>query len=102
MTARIYRPARGATQSGRARTKSWILDYERDAPRVIEPLMGWTGSGDMNSQVTLSFATKDEAIAFAEKRGIAYRVDEPLPAAERRGVSYADNFKTGRLGMWTH
>ena len=102
MTARIYRPARGATQSGRARTKSWILDYERNEARVIEPLMGWTGSSDMNSQVTLAFDTKEDAVAFAEKRGIAYRIDEPLPAAERRGVSYSDNFKTGRLGMWTH
>ncbi|UDL95089.1 MULTISPECIES: ETC complex I subunit [Lichenihabitans] len=102
MSARIFRPGRGATQSGRARTKAWVLDYEPAVAREIEPLMGWTSSSDMNSQVRLTFATKEEAIAFAEKRGIAYRVEEPAPTPERRGLSYSDNFKTSRMGQWTH
>ena len=102
MTARIYRPARGATQSGRARTKSWILDYDRSERREIEPLMGWTSSSDMDSQVRIPFDTKEEAVAFAEKRGIAYRVEEPAPDPERQGLTYSDNFKTSRLGQWTH
>ncbi len=102
MTARIYRPGRGATQSGRAKTKHWVLDYERTKPREIEPLMGWTSSTEMDSQIALSFATKEEAVAFAEKRGIVYRVEEPAPDPERRGLSYSDNFKTSRLGQWTH
>ncbi len=101
-TARIFRPSRGATSSGRGRTKLWILQYERASARTIEPLMGWTSSSDMDAQVQLSFDTKEEAVAFAEKRGIAYHVDEPAPAAERRGLSYSDNFKTSRLGQWTH
>ena len=102
MIARIYRPARGATQSGHARTKAWILEYERMAAREIEPLMGWTSSNETSTQVKLSFDTKEEAIAFVEKIGIGYRVDEPLPDVERRGLSYSDNFKTTRNGMWTH
>ena len=101
-TARIYRPSRGATQSGLGKTKAWVIEYERDSARSIEPLMGWTSSSDMNATVRLSFDSKEEAVAFAEKRGILYRVDEPAPATTRRGLSYSDNFKTGRQGQWTH
>ena len=54
MTARIYKPARTAMQSGTAKTKEWVLDYEPEQPRMVEPLMGWTSSGDMKQQVRLS------------------------------------------------
>ena len=66
MTARIYRPAPNAMQSGRARTKLWLLEYEPERPRGIDPLMGWTSSSDMRQQVQLEFDTKEEAIAYAE------------------------------------
>ena len=102
MMARIYRPARGATQSGHGRTKAWILEFERSVAREIEPLMGWTSSNETATQVRLPFDTKEEAVAFADKLGIEYRVDEPKPDAERRGLSYSDNFKSTRTGMWTH
>ena len=78
MTARIYLPARSAMQSGQAKDK-WVLEYEPEKPREIEPLMGWTSSADMKSQVKLRFDSKDEAIAYAERNGIAYRVEEPKP-----------------------
>ena len=42
ITARIYKPARTAMQSGKARTGEWMLDYEPEERREIEPLMGWT------------------------------------------------------------
>jgi hypothetical protein len=81
----------------------WRLDFEPELPRSIEPLMGWTSSADMRQQVRLDFATKEEAIAYAERNGLAYRVEEPKPnLAARRGVSYSDNFKTSRIGLWTH
>ena len=89
MTARIYLPARSAAQSGQAKDK-WILEYEPEKPRVIEPLMGWTSSNDMKSQIRLRFDSKDEAIAYAERNGIAYRVEQPKPAT-RKIVSYSDN-----------
>ena len=66
MTARIYKPTQTAMQSGLARTKQWVLDYEPQAPREIDPLMGWTSSRDMRSQLKLRFATKEEAIAYCE------------------------------------
>jgi hypothetical protein len=101
MTARIYKPARNAMQSGTAKTRDWILDYEPATPRVVEPLMGWTSSTDMNSQVRLRFETKEEAIAYCERHGIAYQVkDEKEPA--RRTIAYADNFSFQRRGQWTH
>jgi hypothetical protein len=101
MTARIYRPSRTATQSGHARAKLWVLEFEPAAPRQIDPLMGWTSSGDMTSQVRLKFGTKEEAIAYAGKNGLSYRVEESKPVP-RRIQSYSDNFKSTRLDLWTH
>jgi ETC complex I subunit conserved region len=79
MTARIYKPAKTAMQSGTAKTKEWVLDYEPEQPREIEPLMGWTSSGDMRQQVQLRFDTPEEAIAYCERHGIAYQVFEHSP-----------------------
>lgn len=101
MVARIYKPAQTAMQSGPARTKEWVLEYEPEAAREIDPLMGWTSSGDMKAQIQLSFDTEAEAIAYAERNGIAYRVAQPKPRKPVR-KSYADNFRFGRNGSWTH
>ncbi len=57
MPARIYKPAKSATQSGLGRTKLWVLQFEQETPREIEPLMGWTSSGDMRQQIRLTFDT---------------------------------------------
>ena len=101
MSARIYRPARTATQSGEGRTKRWVLEFDPASARTVEPLMGWTSSHDMNAQVRLNFATSEEAIAYATKKGIDFRVEQPKPVI-RKGMSYSDNFKPGRTGQWTH
>ena len=101
MTARIYKPAQTAMQSGPARTKDWVLEYEPAAAREIDPLMGWTSSRDMLSQLSLSFATKEEAVAYAERNGIPYRLAEPKPRAAVR-KSYSENFRFGRKEAWTH
>ena len=101
MTARIYRPARTAMQSGTAKTERWLLEYEPEAPRQIEPLMGWTSSSDMKSQLKLWFDSEAAAVAYATRNGIAYRVEQPNEA-KRRTVSYSDNFKFTRVGQWTH
>ena len=101
MAARIYKPARTAMQSGQANTKEWILEFEPETARQVEPLMGWTASADMKQQLRLRFDTKEEAIAYAEREGIPFRVYEPEPRKMIR-KSYADNFKYGRIGRWTH
>jgi NADH dehydrogenase ubiquinone Fe-S protein 4 len=101
MVARIYKPARTAMQSGSAKTKEWVLDYEPEQPREIEPLMGWTASGDMRQQVRLRFDTADEAVAYCERQGVPYQVFE-AKAPVRRTISYADNFAFRRREAWTH
>ena len=101
MAARIYKPAKTAMQSGEAKTKEWVLEHEPEAPREIDPLMGWTSSRDTQAQVKLAFATLEEAIAYASRNGLAYVVVEPTPRRPIR-KAYADNFKFGRIGNWTH
>ena len=101
MAARIFRPAKTAMQSGSARTKEWVLEFVPAQAREIDPLMGWTSSTDMKAQVRLEFDSKEDAIDYAERNGLAFSVQEPKP---RKPVakSYADNFKFGRLRPWTH
>ena len=99
--ARIYRPAKSAMQSGRATSRDWVLEFEPEQPRAIEPLMGWVSSTDTKRQVRMSFATKEEAIAFATSHGIAFRLVEPHKS-KLRPKSYAENFKFGRPDRWTH
>lgn len=101
MVARIYKPARNAMQSGVAKTKHWVLEFEPETPRAVEPLMGYTSSTDMASQIRLSFETKEDAIAYAERCSLAYRVFEPHEPA-RRKMAYSDNFSFRRQGQWTH
>jgi hypothetical protein len=100
MTARIYKPARSATQSGQGKDK-WVLEYEPEKPRSIDPLMGWTSSSDMRSQIRLTFDSREEAIGYATREGVAYRVEEPKEAT-RKTVSYLDNFRAGRVEPWSH
>ena len=101
MLARIYKPTPNAMQSGKANSKEWVLEYEPETPRLIDPLMGWTSSDDMRQQVRLLFATKEEATAYADRNSIPYQVFEPKKG--RANVkAYADNFKFNRKGLWTH
>ena len=101
MLARIYRPAKNAMQSGRANSKDWVLEFEPASARVPDRLMGWTSSDDMNGEVRLAFESKDEAIAYAQRHGIAFQLIEPRET--RRIIkAYADNFSTDRKEPWTH
>lgn len=101
MPARIYKPAKSAMQSGAARSKEWVLEFEPASARQVDPLMGWVSSSDTNTQVKLEFETQDEAVAYATRNGIAFTVSEPAPH-RRQHKSYSDNFKFGRIGIWTH
>ena len=101
MAARIYRPARNAMQSGKANARHWVLEFEPEAPRGREPLMGWTSSGDMKQQLRLTFPSCEAAVAYAERNRIAYRVFEAHDPSPKR-KSYSDNFRWGRTENWTH
>ena len=101
MLARIFRPAKNAMQSGKANTREWLLEFAPASARISDPLMGWTQTGDMNGQVRLSFETREEAVAYAQKRGVAFEV---LADARSKQIvkAYADNFAFNRKQPWTH
>ncbi|MDK3019824.1 ETC complex I subunit [Pseudodonghicola flavimaris] len=103
MRARIYRPAKNAMTSGMAKTHAWVLEYAPASARDVDPLMGWTSSSDMDSQVHLRFETKEAALAYAAAQGIDAQVIEPherKPNIRARG--YGENFATDRRAPWTH
>lgn len=90
--ARIYQLPKNAMQSGRARTTGWMLDYAPAEPRRADPLMGWAGSGDTQTQLRLRFPTLEAAKAYADANGIAYTVI-PTPDRRLKLQAYADNFR---------
>ena len=102
MRARIYQPARTANSSGYARSQGWTLEWFPEG-KTIDPLMGWVSSGDTQSQVRLSFETKEAALAYAARAGIEASVQEPkLRAPVIRPGGYGENFATGRREPWSH
>lgn len=101
MLARIYRPARNAMQSGKGKSQDWVLVFEPETPRTIEPLMGYTSSADMKQQIVLRFETLEEAESYARREGIAYTV-QPAQDATIKMASYPDNFRFDRKTPWTH
>ncbi|WP_321831166.1 ETC complex I subunit [Thalassovita sp.] len=103
MRARIYQPARNAMQSGMAKTRQWVLDYEPAEARDIDPLMGWISSGDTQTQVRLKFDSKEAALEYAEEKGLEAVVLTPQTRKPNlRAGGYGENFATNRRGPWTH
>ncbi|MBE5073436.1 ETC complex I subunit [Erythrobacteraceae bacterium E2-1 Yellow Sea] len=92
MSARIYQRPKNAMQSGKARTDEWVLEFEQSEARRADPLMGWTGSGDTQSQVRLTFPSKEAAKDYAAKYGITARV-HATPTKGLKLQAYADNFR---------
>lgn len=101
MVARIYQPTKNPMQSGRGKTGNWVLEYVRETPRKIEPLMGYTSSTDMKQQIKLNFDSQEDAVAYAERNGIAYQLANQKQRKIRM-TSYSDNFKFDRKQSWTH
>ena len=88
--AKIYIPTKTAMQSGRAKLKNWVLEFDtKDSS--INPLMGWETSSDTLKQITLRFSSKKQAIDYAKKNNISYKIIEPKKK-EFVIKSYTDNF----------
>ena len=103
MRARIFQPARTAMSSGTANTKIWVLEHSPRADRTIDPLMGWTSSNDTQTQVRLTFDSKEAALDYAVEHGIDTAVTDPQKRKQYiRPGGYADNFATNRRSVWTH
>jgi hypothetical protein len=102
MKARIYLPPKTAMQSGRALTRQWVLEYAPIQPQRADPLTGWIGGAETARQLRLKFPTRDAAVAYAEREGIAYEVEPVAPGPGLKPKAYADNFKFGRRENWSH
>uniref|UniRef100_A0A023G7D8 NADH dehydrogenase [ubiquinone] iron-sulfur protein 4, mitochondrial n=1 Tax=Amblyomma triste TaxID=251400 RepID=A0A023G7D8_AMBTT len=87
---RIFVPARNAMQSGTHNTHNWKMEFDI-RERWENPLMGWCSTGDPLSNMNLGFTSKESAMAFCEKNGWDYYIDEPAPKRPPR-KSYGDNF----------
>lgn len=94
---RIYRPAKSAMQSGRANSRQWLVEFEPADRKEPDPLMGWNGSRDTLAQLRMRFATREDAVAFAEREGLVYEVAEERPLKQVKPKSYADNFRFDRV-----
>ena len=92
MAARLFQRSKNAMQSGMARADEWVLEFESRERRRPDPLMGWSGGADTQTQVSLTFDTLEEAQGYAERYGIDYHLIPPAPR-KLRLQSYADNFK---------
>jgi hypothetical protein len=90
--ARISEIDRRTTQSGKANTGRWLLEFERQEAVRADPLTGWNGSGDTNTQVRLKFDTSDAAVAYCKKHGLDYHL-VPAPPVSLKIQAYADNFR---------
>jgi NADH dehydrogenase len=103
MRARLFQPAKTAMSSGQGRSKGWVLEFLPDQARRLDPLMGWTASGDTQSQVRLQFEDKDTALAYAKDQGLEVDVQQPNRRKPNiRAQGYAENFATRRRSAWTH
>ena len=90
--ARIVEEQRKTTQSGKARAGRWLLEFERTEGQRPDPLTGWAGSGDTKTQVRLRFDTKEEAVAYATRKGFDIHLVPAAPVSLKL-QAYADNFR---------
>lgn len=92
MAARIFQISKAVNQSGGAKAGKWVLEFESHAPKRADPLTGWSGGADTQSQVSINFDSLEDAQRYAEKNNVSYHI---IPPAERkmRIQSYADNFR---------
>ncbi len=101
MRARIYQPSKTAMQSGKNKTKAWLLEYAPNSAKKVDPLMGYNSSSDMQQQIKLKFEDQESAIAYADKHNLAYDLIE-TKKVKRQPASYPANFAHNRKGTWTH
>ena len=99
--AKIYQPAKTAMQSGRGKSKNWVVEYPRSQPVGPDALMGWQSSADTTRQIKLRFPTQQAAIAYCEDHDIDYQLAREHKR-KLRVKAYSDNFAFGRVGSWTH
>ena len=88
--AKIYQPVKTAMQSGKARTKFWILDFNKSNSNK-DFVMGWTSSSNTDEQIKLKFETQEQAIAYAKENNIQFEITT-YKKNKLIIKTYADNF----------
>ena len=88
--AKIYIPAKTVMQSGRGKTKKWVLKFQTK-DNTVNPLMGWESSEDTMGEVILEFSSKEKAIEYAKNNNVLYEGVEPKKS-DFIIKSYSDNF----------
>ena len=101
LAVRVYQPRKNAMQSGRAKTKFWLVEFEPGAQAKADTLMGWVGQGDTRNQLKMRFDSRDDAVAFCTRNSLDFQVIEPKSRRVHR-KSYSDNFGYDRDTNWTH
>ncbi len=91
MKAIIYKPSKNAMQSGKVKTEQWVLEYEPESKKIIDNLIGWQGSDDMNQELKMFFDSKEDAISYAQKNEVMFEIIEPHER-KVKPQSYAENF----------
>lgn len=74
---RIYKPSKNVMQSAPNAEDRWIVQYLGSKKYVTDPVMGWTSSSNVKTHMSMSFDTKEEAIAYCEKKNLSYEVSKP-------------------------
>jgi hypothetical protein len=91
-TARIYPRQPLGSPVHQHRRAGWVVEFSTDRPRRADPLTGWAGGSETQSQVTLHFDERDEAVAYCREAAWDYIIQEDPPHSLKL-QSYADNFR---------
>jgi hypothetical protein len=94
LLAKIYSPCKTAMSSGRAKTGKWLLEYKPAQKNQPEPLMGWSSGGTIQ-QIRLEFDSQEQAVQYAQSKGIDYELISPKQRSYKP-KSYAGNYAWGK------
>lgn len=101
MKVKITNLAKNPMQSGLAKNNLWFLTVlPQKNNRYIDKITGWTSSNNTKTQLKLKFASKEEAIKYAQENNFEYEICEANPSTLKE-KSYSDNFTAPVLGGHT-
>ncbi len=93
---RIYQPSKTAMQSGKRKTKKWLMEFNTQRYFLIDPFMGWISSANTSGQLRLFFTDLQDAIQFAKQKGLSYTINSPTRIL-KKPKNYAANFTCSRI-----
>ena len=92
MKVTISKPAKSAMQSGKGKSKKWLVSTNYDQTnRSLDEVMGWVSADNTLSQLNFQFDNKEDAIIFCQDSNYEYEVIEPKESSFKH-KSYTANF----------